>query len=592
MFDKLTIGRRLNLGFGVFIGLTITAFILTLLTLSSSRTTTENVIGKVTPSVAALKEFNFLLQRSQTLISKWYYSKDVNDPGRVELEKLIATDYIKQKQAVTRFTDSWKKSELDTWKRIIGKADTLFLDYRSNIMEPLVNLESYNDPGIYFVAENALRDAESNLNDLYQNLNALITQKQKSASDENDNLLNSFRFLEWFVKFMGLALVIGGIAVALFTARSIVKPVHELKGMILTMAKGILPKTRIPERKDEIGEMSNALTELIHSMERTTDFAKATGMGDFDASFKPLSGEDTLGMALLKMREDLAENERILERKVEERTEEVVRQKSEIERKSIELEEVYLQLKDSIHYAKRIQDTILPTSHKVKRLLPNAFVLFKPKDIVSGDFYWIEEKNDWIYFAAVDCTGHGVPGAFMSLLGYNNLKDILKNAQSITPAEILNQLRDNLMSTLSAEGSAQTKDGMDITLCAINFKTRKLQYAAAFNPLIMIRNEAMEIYPANKFPVGFHHGDKQAFDNHEMELHPGDQIFVFSDGYADQFGGPNGKKFMAGNFKRLLQKISTYDSFKQKEVLNTTLMEWQGVHEQVDDVLVIGVKMI
>lgn len=592
MFDKLTIGRRLNLGFGVFIGLTITAFILTLLTLSSSRTTTENVIGKVTPSVAALKEFNFLLQRSQTLISKWYYSKDVNDPGRVELEKLIATDYIKQKQAVTRFTDSWKKSELDTWKRIIGKADTLFLDYRSNIMEPLVNLESYNDPGIYFVAENALRDAESNLNDLYQNLNALITQKQKSASDENDNLLNSFRFLEWFVKFMGLALVIGGIAVALFTARSIVKPVHELKGMILTMAKGILPKTRIPERKDEIGEMSNALTELIHSMERTTDFAKATGMGDFDASFKPLSEEDTLGMALLKMREDLAENERILERKVEERTEEVVRQKSEIERKSIELEEVYLQLKDSIHYAKRIQDTILPTSHKVKRLLPNAFVLFKPKDIVSGDFYWIEEKNDWIYFAAVDCTGHGVPGAFMSLLGYNNLKDILKNAQSITPAEILNQLRDNLMSTLSAEGSAQTKDGMDITLCAINFKTRKLQYAAAFNPLIMIRNEAMEIYPANKFPVGFHHGDKQAFDNHEMELHPGDQIFVFSDGYADQFGGPNGKKFMAGNFKRLLQKISTYDSFKQKEVLNTTLMEWQGVHEQVDDVLVIGVKMI
>ena len=591
MFDKLTIGRRLNLGFGIFIVLTITAFILTLLTLSSSRTTTENVIGKVTPSVAALKEFNFLLQRSQTLISKWYYSKDVNDAGRVELEKLIATDYVKQKQSVSRFTDSWKKTELETWKRIIGKADTLFLDYRLNIMEPLVNLESYNDPGIYFLAENALRDAESDLNDLYQSLNALITQKQKNASDENDKLLNSFRFLEWFVKFMGLALVIGGIAVALFTARSIVKPVHELKGMILTMAKGILPKTRIPERKDEIGEMSNALTELINSMERTTEFAKATGAGEFDANFKPLSEEDTLGMALLKMREDLAENERILERKVEERTEEVVRQKSEIERKSTELEEVYLQLKDSIHYAKRIQDTILPTSHKVKRLLPDAFVLFKPKDIVSGDFYWIEEKNDWVYFAAVDCTGHGVPGAFMSLLGYNNLKDILKNAHLITPAEILNQLRDNLISTLSAEGSAQAKDGMDITLCAIHFKSRKLQYAAAFNPLIIVRNGALTIHSANKFPVGFHHGEKQAFENHEIELQPGDQIFVFSDGYADQFGGPHGKKFMAGNFKRLLEKISTYDSFKQKEVLNTSLIEWQGVHEQVDDVLVIGVKM-
>lgn len=191
----------------------------------------------------------------------------------------------------------------------------------------------------------------------------------------------------------------------------------------------------------------------------------------------------------------------------------------------------------------------------------------------------------------MDCTGHGVPGAFMSLLGYNNLKDILKNAHLITPAEILNQLRDNLISTLSAEGSAQAKDGMDITLCAIHFKSRKLQYAAAFNPLIIVRNGALTIHSANKFPVGFHHGEKQAFENHEIELQPGDQIFVFSDGYADQFGGPHGKKFMAGNFKRLLEKISTYDSFKQKEVLNTSLIEWQGVHEQVDDVLVIGVKM-
>ena len=591
MFEKLTIGRRLNLGFGVFIGLTVTAFILTVVTLSSSRSKTELVIGKVTPSVASLKEFNFLLQRSQTLISKWYYSKDVNDPGRGELEQLISIDYPKQKNAVQNYTESWSESELTSWKRITGRVDTLFIDYRSNIMEPLINIESYNDPGVYFLAENAIRDAESNLTELYKALNALISEKQKNASAVNDQLLKSFGFLEWFVKLLGIALVLGGIAVALFTTRSIVKPVHELKSMILSMALGILPNKRIPPRKDEIGEMGQALTELIQSMERTTEFAKATGSGDFDVTFKPLSDQDNLGHALLKMREDLAENERVLEQKVEERTEEVVRQKSEIERKSLELEEVYTQLKDSIYYAKRIQDNILPTAQKVKRLLKDGFVLFKPKDIVSGDFYWIEEKNDWVYFAAVDCTGHGVPGAFMSLIGYNILKDIIKNSKQLNPAEILNQLRDNLISILNAEGHSQAKDGMDITLCAINYNTHELQYAAAFNPLIIIRNNELTLYPANKFPVGFYHGEKTPFENHTVKLKTGDQIYVFSDGYADQFGGAQGKKFMAGNFKRLLQQIAPLDSFEQKETLHKTLLDWQGIHEQVDDVLIIGVKI-
>ena len=239
MFEKLTIGRRLNLGFGVFIGLTVTAFILTVVTLSSSRSKTELVIGKVTPSVASLKEFNFLLQRSQTLISKWYYSKDVNDPGRGELEQLISIDYPKQKKAVQNYTESWSESELTSWKRITGRVDTLFIDYRNNIMEPLINIESYNDPGVYFLAENAIRDAESNLTELYKALNTLISEKQKNASAVNDQLLKSFGFLEWFVKLLGIALVLGGIAVALFTTRSIVKPVHELKSMILSMALGI-----------------------------------------------------------------------------------------------------------------------------------------------------------------------------------------------------------------------------------------------------------------------------------------------------------------------------------------------------------------
>lgn len=358
------------------------------------------------------------------------------------------------------------------------------------------------------------------------------------------------------------------------------------------MGLGVLPKERIEPSDDEIGEMGVALNDLIRSMEHTTTFARETGAGNFDASYTPLSKHDALGHALLKMRDDLAENERVLEQKVIERTEEVVRQKQEIESKNEELEILYKQVTDSIHYAKRIQDAILPSGMRVKKLLPDSFILFKPKDIVSGDFYWIEQKADLVYFAAVDCTGHGVPGAFMSLVGYNILKDILNNTSASRPSEILDSLREGVVNTLkSDETGKQAKDGMDMTLCAINYEKMELQYAAAFNPLYIVRNGELLQFQANKFPIGAFVGEKENFDNHIIPLQKGDQIFIFSDGYADQFGGPNGKKFMVGNFRKLLTSIATLPSDQQKLKLDETLVTWQGGQEQVDDVLVIGVKV-
>ena len=211
---------------------------------------------------------------------------------------------------------------------------------------------------------------------------------------------------------------------------------------------------------------------------------------------------------------------------------------------------------------------------------------------MSGDFYWIEEKDNLVYFAAVDCTGHGVPGAFMSLVGHNILKDIIKNTTVTKPSDILDNLREGIVNALRTDDSGrQAKDGMDMTLCAIDYKTMELQYAAAFNPLYIIRNGELVLYPANKFPIGSYIGEKTNFDNHTIKLQKGDQIFIFSDGYADQFGGPNGKKFMVGNFRKLLTQISQLPSSQQKEKLDETLLTWQGGQEQVDDVLVIGVKV-
>lgn len=590
---RFTIGRRIGLGFAIFILLTVIAFILTVITLNNSKRATETVVGQVTPSVAELKEFNLMLQRSQTDISKWYYNKSFNDVNfRDELKTIIAKEYQYRKKKLKDFSELWSEDEKKQLTVIFNKTEALFNSYQNEIIDQLNTLEAYNDPTIYLMAKIPFEDAEIRIQDIYRNLESLIKQKQKVAENETQAMFRSINFLKTFVQLLGITLMIGGVLIAIFTTRSITRPIQVLKKMLLSMGLGILPKERVSASRDEIGEMGNALNDLIRSMQHTTDFARETGAGNFEASYTPLSKDDSLGHALLKMRDDLAENERVLEQKVIERTEEVVRQKSEIERKNEELEILYKQVTDSIHYAKRIQDAILPTANTVKTLLRDSFILFKPKDIVSGDFYWVEGKNNLVYFAAVDCTGHGVPGAFMSLVGHNILKDIINNSNAVKPGEILDRMREGVVNTLKVDDSGkQAKDGMDMTLCALNYDTMELQYAAAFNPLYIIRNGELIQHQANKFPIGSFVGDKMNFDNHTIQLQKGDQIFIFSDGYADQFGGPSGKKFMVGNFRKLLTQIAPLDSATQKQKLDETLLTWQGGQEQVDDVLVIGVKI-
>ncbi|MBS1638025.1 MAG: SpoIIE family protein phosphatase [Bacteroidetes bacterium] len=568
------------------------AFALTIATVTKSKQQTESVVSQVTPSVAALKEYNFLLQKSQTLISKWVYSRTRDDePFKTDLRNLINKEYPNIKAKINALSANWNPEEKSKFKSIVKFTDGLFQVYETEIMSVLNSLESYNDASITFPVQLSFEDTEEKIKMLYGQLDGLIKEKQTNAETVTDQMFVSFNFLENVVQFMGIGLIVGGILIALFTTRSITKPIQQLKKMLLSMGIGVLPKERISYRTDEIGEMGIALNSLIESMESTTEFAKQTGTGNFNAYFKPLSKDDSLGHALLKMRDGLAENERVLEQKVIERTEEVVRQKEEIEVKTKELEILFKQVTDSIHYAKRIQEAILPPNSLVKSLLPNSFVLYKPKDIVSGDFYWIDKKDEWVYFAAVDCTGHGVPGAFMSIVGYNLLKDILNNTSSATPAQIMDKMNDGVASTLHVNQERQTKDGMDMTLCAINFNTLELQYAGAFNPLYIVRNGELMQFKSDKFPVGMHIGEKQNFNNNSIQLQKGDSIYIFSDGYADQFGGPRGKKFMAGNFRNLLTSVSTLDIEKQKTSLNQTIEEWRGQLEQVDDILIIGVRV-
>ncbi len=591
---RFTIGKKIGLGFGVILFLFILASLFTNITLNDSRKKTVQVTEIYNPSVATLKELDNLLNRSKLLITKWYYVQTGDDAiDKKALRTLLKDEYPQIKEKLKTYSVNWNKDEQESIDAILSLIEQMFLSYQDDVMLKLNTFDSYNDSNVKFEALLPFEDLNVKFKIINENLSTLIDKQNSNASSNSTEMLLSFSVLQKIVIWLGIILVFGGILIAVFTIRSIVRPIQQLKKMLLMMGRGVLPTEPIKFRKDEIGEMSLALNDLIDGMGRTTQFAKQVGSGNFDSHYRPLSKDDTLGAALLKMREDLRENERVLEAKVIERTEQVVRQKEEIETKNEELEVLYKHVTDSIKYAKRIQEAILPPDSLVKRILPNAFVLYKPKDIVSGDFYWMDEKNNKTMFAAVDCTGHGVPGAFMSIVGYNILKHVVTNSELTTPALILDNLNVGVSETLHhGQQESQAKDGMDISFCTIDFKTLELQYAGAYNPLYLIRDGILIQTKADKFPIGLFLGEeKKKFTNHSIQLQKGDSIFIFSDGYADQFGGPNGKKFMANHFRDLLLEIHTYPIEKQKSVLNKTIEDWRGPLDQVDDILIIGIKI-
>jgi len=285
-------------------------------------------------------------------------------------------------------------------------------------------------------------------------------------------------------------------------------------------------------------------------------------------------------MRIIKLQKD----KRILEQKVWERTALIQRQKNEIETQKQEI-------MDSILYAQRIQKAILPTSEVVHKILPENFILFLPRDIVSGDFYWMTRQNDYSVFAAVDCTGHGVPGAFMSMLGVSFLNEIVNKTRKLKANLILEQLRTLVKTTLSQSYEGETKDGMDIALCILNHKTNELQYSGAFNPLYLIRDNNLLEVRADRMPIGIYYDSEPNFTNNKIQLQKLDCLYIFSDGYVDQFGGNSGKKLLTKTLKEILLKIHAEPMARQKDILYETLHQWKGDYKQVDDILMMGIRI-
>lgn len=245
---------------------------------------------------------------------------------------------------------------------------------------------------------------------------------------------------------------------------------------------------------------------------------------------------------------------------------------------------------DSINYAKRIQNAILPDEKKLKELFKDFFVIFKPKDIVSGDFYWVRQVGEKTIVIAADCTGHGVPGAFMSMFGVAFLNEIIDKENITNPAKILNRLREKIIHSLNQDNDTDMKDGMDMSIVTINRSNNRIEYSGANNPVYVIRNEELLNLKSDRMPVSVHI-KMDDFTNHEIEMYPDDQIYLFSDGFADQFGGPKNKTFKHKTFKKLLLENAQKSMQEQKNAINESFEDWKGECDQVDDIVIIGLKI-
>lgn len=302
--------------------------------------------------------------------------------------------------------------------------------------------------------------------------------------------------------------------------------------------------------------------------------------------------------ALRRAKDKLEEEVRKATREILEKNEELESQKSEIEsQRDLVMEQrdriaqQQQELQASIRYALRIQTAVLTPDNEISRLLDNYFILNLPRDIVSGDFYWVDNKAEGIFFSVADSTGHGVPGAFMSMLGISAFNEVLSSYDGYCANEFLFNLRERVKQALHhSDREKETADGMDAAMCIYNRKTATLSMSGANNPVYLIRDGALQEFKCDKMPIGLHFRDQDPFVEHTIKVKKGDCVYLFSDGYADQFGGENGKKFKYKPFKEKLLEIHKLPVSEQKKILYETIVQWKGSYEQIDDILVMGVQ--
>jgi len=582
---RFTISRKLTLGFSVFAAVVIFAFYLTGITLSESREINRRINTIYAPSVKLLEELDNQLVNAQQLMKQWaYVQRRDDDQERIEAMTLCTQKIPNQLNRIDTLSAYWSAEQRAAKNRLVYQVNALLAAYE-DVRGLLPTYNSYFDPilqmsaEVYFIEGDSLSNALSHAR---LELHETTTEQRSIMTAEIERMNDSFGRLSERLIYFAIFVFLVGFIIAVLTSQAIVRPVNSLRTKLTNLARGIYSIHATRAYNDEIGDMAQAVEKLITSFERTKEFSLSVGAGNFDMQYEPLSEHDELGKALLRMRDDLASYRNEMEEKVAHQTSEIREQKERVT-------ELYSDLQASIDYAQRLQATILPSAEAIREVFPQHFVFYRPKATVSGDFYWFANKGKKRMVAAADCTGHGVPGAFMSLVGHNALNQATKVYNK--PSQVLNTVNRLSAQALRAEENHLVKDGMDIVLCSIDMESLEMEFSGAQNPAYIVRNTELIELDGDAFSIGSYVNGEREFSPKNFTLQSGDCIYLFSDGYADQFGGPNGKKFMRKQFRQLLIDIYGLPMDEQKNQLSARFDAWRGDGEQIDDVLVIGIRV-
>lgn len=576
--------RKISLGFIVIITIALLNIVISAYVIHKNKKGTIRITNQINPYIETLEDFNLLITESKMYSTNWVYLPNSTE-DKESLENIHSVKYPRIKnKLIGQLKELNKEEDVENLKKIFDDLELLFLE-EVKIMSILTRFEDYENPTTKFTAEELIESSIlPQTREIQQNLKALILKNRNEASIMKDEMVASFNRLMTVLWVTSVSLFAVVLLASAYVSRAIKRPILMMKDIILKMGKGELPKERLPVAKDVVGEMVTAVNTLSESFSKTSMFANEIGRGNLSAEYKRLGEKDMLGNALINMRNSLKAYSENLEQQVKERTKEVVE-------KSEKLEVAYGEIRDSINYAKRIQEAILPSIELVKKAFPDSFVLYKPKDIVCGDFYWYAAEGDEAIIGAIDCTGHGVPGALMTVVGNSLLNQIVHIGNNYSPSDILIDLDKRLLETLQQQGNVNTNDGMDAALCKYNKKTKELVFAGAKRPLYIFRKDELIEVKGDKFPIGsFQYEQKKEFKEYRTKVEPGDIVYLFSDGYQDQFGGQSGKKFMIGQFRKLLTDIREKPMNEQHNILEKEIESWKGNSEQTDDILVIGIR--
>lgn len=576
--------KKILIGFIIIIIIALFNAIFSSGIIQRNKITITKITRNIHPYIETLDEFNLMATKSKMLITNWVYMPQ-GDADKKSLVDLHEKDYRNLKEKLIAYAKvSDNKDDLEDIQIVFKNFEHL-LTIEQIIMQELVTFYDYQNTTKKFSAEDILEnEINPRSNYLIAELSRMITEKRIETNKMQDDMLASFNRLILAVVSTALGLLIVVILAGFYISKSIKEPVIQMKDILLKLGRGELPDKRLKPTRDVVGEMVMAVNKLTTSFSETAAFAQAIGHGNLQAPYTPLSSEDMLGNSLINMRNSLQVYSENLEQKVAERTSEVVE-------KNEKLKVAYNEIRDSINYAKRIQEAISPPVALISKAIPQSFILSKSKDIVSGDFYWFAQKGDELIIAAVDCTGHGVPGAFMTVIGNSLLNQIVNIASVLSPAAILNQLDEKVLETFRHEGDYhETNDGMDISICKYNMAKKELKFAGAKRPLYFIRENLLQEIKGDPFPIGsFQYEFKKIYTEHVIQVLPGDTFYLFSDGYQDQFG-VKGRKFMKRRFRDFLLELQSNSMDVIKKELEENIDLWRGNAEQTDDILVIGLR--